>query len=162
MVNLKLVDTSIKYLLVLLLILMFSITFIQVIMRYVFLNAIPWAEEAVRFMFVWASFLGAAIGIKEKIHIGIDLVTAKLPKLGQRITSTVVYCVIIWFAYFMITVGWEFMMFTHGQLSPALVIPMSYVHAAIPVSGVLFVIYSSIELVKLWRKPKEESVASGQ
>jgi len=147
--------------LVVLLVLMFSITFIQVVMRYVFLNAIPWAEEAVRFMFVWASFIGAAIGIKEKIHIGIDLVTARLPQKAQRVTSTVVYFIIMWLAYYMVTAGWEFTRFTHAQLSPALTIPMSYVHVAIPISGVLIIIYSSIEVFKLWKKPNQDAV-SGQ
>ncbi|MCL2851874.1 MAG: TRAP transporter small permease [Defluviitaleaceae bacterium] len=157
----KFVSEFIKYMLVVLLVLMFSITFIQVVMRYVFLNAIPWAEEAVRFMFVWASFIGAAIGIKEKIHIGIDLVTARLPQKAQRVTSTVVYFIIMWLAYYMVTAGWEFTRFTHAQLSPALTIPMSYVHVAIPISGVLIIIYSSIEVFKLWKKPNQDAV-SGQ
>jgi len=158
-IDLKVLDGIIKYLLVTLLILMFAITFLQVVMRYLFLSPLPWAEEAVRFMFVWASFIGAAIGIKEKIHIGINIIVARLPLILQRITSTAVYLLIMWFAYFMITAGWQFTRFTHAQFSPAIVMRMSYVHVAIPVSGALLILYCSLEIIKLW---KTQNVIQGE
>lgn len=154
----KILNGAIKYFLVVLMLLISILTFLQVVMRYGFNNALSWSEELVRFLFVWASFMGAAIGVKEYIHIGIDVVVNMLPAGIRRITNTVVYLLIIAFGVFMTTAGWSVVQLTHGQTSPALKLPMSYVYAAVPLMGVLLVLYSALEIWKVWMpKPVPEA-----
>ncbi|HIE1562285.1 TPA: TRAP transporter small permease, partial [Enterococcus faecium] len=43
--------------------------------------------------------------------------------------------------------GWNAVTLTMGQISPSLSIPMGYVYLSVPVSGVLIIIYSLINLI---------------
>ena len=54
-------------------ILMLALLFIQVLCRYVFNLPLAWAEEAVRYVYIAVSFLGAAIAAREGTHIKIDI-----------------------------------------------------------------------------------------
>jgi TRAP-type C4-dicarboxylate transport system permease small subunit len=140
------------------LIVMFVLTTVQVVLRYVFNNALSWSEELVRFVFVWATFLGAAIGIKEHIHIGVDAIVNLLPASLRRYADTLVYLIIFAFGIVMIVAGMPVVTLTHSQLSPALEVPMSYVYICVPLAGLLCMIYAAMELLYIWknRKPQGE------
>jgi TRAP-type C4-dicarboxylate transport system permease small subunit len=48
----------------------------QVFARYVLNSSIGWADEVARLTFVWCVFLGMAVAVRAKAHIGLDLLTA--------------------------------------------------------------------------------------
>ena len=50
-----------------------SLTFSQVILRYVFNNPFAWIEEISRYVFVWIVFLGAALAFRSGSHIKVGL-----------------------------------------------------------------------------------------
>jgi TRAP-type C4-dicarboxylate transport system permease small subunit len=150
----KALNSIIKYILVFMLIVMFILTTVQVVLRYVFNSALSWSEELVRFVFVWATFLGAAIGIKEHIHIGVDAVVNLMPASLRRCVDTLVYLIIFAFGVVMIAAGVPVVTLTHSQLSPALEVPMSYVYICIPLSGFLCIIYAGVELFYTWKNRK--------
>lgn len=58
---------------------MVSVIFFQVIMRFVFNNSSAWSEELGKFIFVWISWLGISIGHRRKEHIKITLLIDRLP-----------------------------------------------------------------------------------
>lgn len=41
--------------------------------------AAPWSDEGACLLFIWTSFLSAAIALKRNLHIRIDVLLAKLP-----------------------------------------------------------------------------------
>jgi TRAP-type C4-dicarboxylate transport system permease small subunit len=51
-----------------------ALTFAQVVLRYGFNNPQTWAEEAGRYLFVWITFLGAAVAFGRDSHIKVDAV----------------------------------------------------------------------------------------
>ena len=59
---------------------MLSLLLIQVICRYVFAMPLAWAEELVRFTYVGVSFTGAAVAVRERSHIGIDIILTLVDK----------------------------------------------------------------------------------
>ncbi|MDR2588540.1 MAG: TRAP transporter small permease [Spirochaetales bacterium] len=150
----KTLNSLIKYVLVVMLAVMFILTTVQVILRYGFNTALSWSEELVRFLFVWATFLGAAIGVREHIHIGVDAVVNLLPASLRRYADTLVYLVIFTFGIVLVCAGIPVVTLTHGQLSPALEMPMSYVYIAIPIAGVFAMLYALAEVVLIWKKRK--------
>ena len=56
------------------------ITFAQVVFRYVIGYSLYWSEELARYLFVWVSFLGSVVALERGVHIGMDVVVAKLPR----------------------------------------------------------------------------------
>ncbi len=64
-----------------------AITFLQVIMRFVFNNSLPWPEEAGKYLFVWVSWIGVSIGAKHREHIKIEMFQKKLPHKAANILN---------------------------------------------------------------------------
>ena len=94
MKNLARIDRAIArfegWLLILFLSLMVSLTFVQVVLRSLFIyahlgwandfmGALDWAEPFARLLVLWVSFLGASLVTGENKHIKIDLLTGLLP-----------------------------------------------------------------------------------
>jgi TRAP-type C4-dicarboxylate transport system permease small subunit len=62
---------------------MIAIVATQVGLRYGLNQSIDWADEVSRLLFVWAVFMAIPLGIARGGHIGIDLLTDRLP-IGLR------------------------------------------------------------------------------
>lgn len=146
----------IKWFLAILMMFIAVLTFYQVFMRYIFNNAPSWSEEIVRFMFIWSTFIAAAVGIKEHIHIGIDVFVKLLPEKLQKIIQTGVYFSIIFFSVYMIKYGWAVTLMTRRQSSPALGIPMSWIYISVPLMGLLLIMYCTFEAFLIWKRPVRE------
>ena len=72
----------------------------------------------------------------------------KLTGKKSKILEVVVQSLFLVFAaMIMVYVGWNAVTLTMGQISPSLSIPMGYVYLSVPVSGVLIIIYSLINLI---------------
>jgi len=52
----------------------------QVFLRYLFASSIGWADEVSRLAFLWSVFLAIPLGIKEGLHLGIEMLTQRLPE----------------------------------------------------------------------------------
>ena len=53
------------------------IAFTQVICRYIFNSSLFWAEELIRYLFIWMFFLGAAEASRVGAHVGMDYFISK-------------------------------------------------------------------------------------
>lgn len=139
-------DNFIKLCLVAMMIAIAVLTFYQVIMRYGFNKSSSWSEEAIRFTFIWCSFLGVAMGVREKSHIGISIIVDLLNPKMKKIAEVVGHIAIMVFSSYLIFYGWNVVLATSAQRSPALGVPMSWIYLSVPVMACLIFIYSFIEV----------------
>ncbi len=65
--------------------LMALMVFGNVVLRYAFNSGIAVSEELSRWLFVWMTFLGALVALKENGHLGTDMLTARLGRTGKRV-----------------------------------------------------------------------------
>jgi TRAP-type C4-dicarboxylate transport system permease small subunit len=72
-------DVAACWLIVLMLSAMVAVVTAQVTLRYGLNSSIGWADEVSRLAFVWTMFVAIPLGIKAGAHIGIELVTDRLP-----------------------------------------------------------------------------------
>ncbi|MCX7660544.1 MAG: TRAP transporter small permease [Caldimonas manganoxidans] len=63
---------------------MVVLVFGNVVLRYVFNSGITVSEELSRWLFVWVTFLGAIVALRDKGHLGTDVVVALLPRAGKK------------------------------------------------------------------------------
>lgn len=62
------------------------ITFIQVVLRYVFESGLVWSLEATTYSFAWLVLIGMSYGVRTKAHIAVDLLTQKLsPRIAKPV-----------------------------------------------------------------------------
>ena len=62
----------------------------QVFLRYVLNLSLDWAEEISRLLFVWSIFLAIPLGIRLGAHIGIEMLTARLPAPVRNVLARAV------------------------------------------------------------------------
>lgn len=115
------------------------LTFLQVVMRYVFSAPLYWAEEVVLYSIIVMSFVGISIGIRLGSHISVDLLDALVPEKHIPVLRMIAIVLGILFAGALVYFGGKLFLNTldRGQLSPALRIPVAAIYAIIPVSGIL-------------------------
>src|SRR5574343_243623 len=75
----------IEWLLVALMGLMVVLVFGNVVARYAFNSGITVSEEVSRWLFVWMTFLGAIVGVRERAHLGSDMLTSRLGPTGKKV-----------------------------------------------------------------------------
>src|SRR3954471_13418497 len=73
-----------KVLIALFLAIMVVLVFGNVVLRYAFNSGITVSEEVSRWLFVWVTFLGAIVALKEHAHLGTDMLVARLPLFGKK------------------------------------------------------------------------------
>ena len=66
---------------------MVAMVFGNVVLRYVFNDGIVVSEELSRWLFVWMTFLGAVVALKEHGHLGTDMLVARLGATGRRVCA---------------------------------------------------------------------------
>jgi len=64
---------------------MVVMVFGNVVLRYVFNSGIIVSEEVSRWLFLWVTFLGAIVALKEHGHLGSDFLISRLPLIGKTI-----------------------------------------------------------------------------
>ena len=135
----KIWDHFEEYLLIGMLAFSSCLVMLQVIMRYVFGNALTWSEELARFLFLWETWLGIAYATKRQSQLRITMIRDRLPGTSKRIVEIIV--MIAWFCFstFLVYKGFDMCarIAALGQRSTALRIPMQFIYAGIPVGATL-------------------------
>jgi TRAP-type C4-dicarboxylate transport system permease small subunit len=98
---------------------MVVLVFGNVVLRYAFNSGITVSEELSRWFFVWLTFVGAAVAMRDHAHLGMDSVVARLPAWGKKaclIASNVLmlYCVYLFFRG-----SWAQTIINVGNMAPA-------------------------------------------
>ena len=108
--------------------------FIQVITRYVFNYSFTWFEELGRYLGVFITFLGAAIGVKTGTHFAMDLFVLKLKAPWQRLLRCTTSLLSGTFCLIVVFYSWKIVSRLHGYdtTSPTMQIPMYIAYIPIP------------------------------
>ena len=64
---------------------MVLLVFGNVLLRYAANSGITVSEELSRWLFVWMTFLGAIVAVKEHGHLGTDMLVSRLGPTGKRV-----------------------------------------------------------------------------
>jgi TRAP-type C4-dicarboxylate transport system permease small subunit len=133
-------------LLVALLGVMVVMVFGNVVLRYAFNSGIAVSEELSRWAFVWVTFLGAIIGLKENAHLGTDMLVGRLGPTGKKICLAIaetlmLYCVWLIFSGSL----------TQARISAEMEAPVSgWSLAWLPAAGVVFAVSAAVfHLIKI-------------
>ena len=128
----------------------------QVFSRYVLNSPSVSSEEILRSCVVWLSLLGAAYSCGKGTHMSIELIRDLVKPRARRGFEMLVPISFVFFAGgVMIPGGLRAMEIATGQTTAVLRLPMEWIYASLPASGVLFIIYSLLNLVDLLRAERE-------
>lgn len=63
---------------------MVVLVFGNVVLRYAFNSGITVSEELGRWLFVWLTFIGAIVAMRDRAHLGMDSLVSRLPLWGKK------------------------------------------------------------------------------
>lgn len=127
---------------------MVLMVFGNVVLRYAFNSGIAVSEEISRWLFVWITFLGAIVAVKEHGHLGTDLLLVKLPPRAQRVCLVVAHGLMLFCTWLLFSGG-----LAQARINSDVEAPVTGASVAIfYASGVVFAVASGLLLLlNLWR-----------
>ena len=116
----------------------------QVFSRYILGTSFTWTEELARFSLIWMTILGAAYLNGKREHLSMDFLYQKLSVTNKRKASILIEILVFLFALVVMVIGGFNLVYTTlhlEQLSGTLRIPLGYVYAVMPASGLLIMLF---------------------
>lgn len=127
-----------------LLVILFSATVLtviwQVIGRYVLEAPSSATEEIARFLLIWLGMVSMAYAFAKRMHVGVDLISARLSPSGRKISARAIWLACAAFALAVMVYGGGLLVnvtATLGQTSAALGLPMWMIYSIMPASGLV-------------------------
>jgi TRAP-type C4-dicarboxylate transport system permease small subunit len=78
---------------------MVVLVFGNVVLRYAANSGIAMSEELSRWLFVWMTFLGAVVAMRDHAHLGSDMVVSRLPPWGKKVCLVVGYVLMLFICW---------------------------------------------------------------
>lgn len=124
----------------------------QVFSRYILNTSFAFTEELARFSLIWLSILGAAYLNGKREHLSMDFLYQKLStKHRKKVLFFIEICIFL-FALIVMVIGGLNLVYTTlhlEQLSGTLRIPLGYIYAILPLSGLLIMCFSIYHTAKI-------------
>ena len=116
-----------------------AVNFANVIGRYVFLQPIIWADEAMVYIMVWTVFIGAVLVSFEGQHLKMDFFSIMLPSPWKEIINGIAAASFLAVCVFVVPQTWTVLklLWNFGQRSVVAEIPLVIPHFALLLGFVL-------------------------
>jgi len=148
----KKINTFIEVFLVIIFALLVLDVLWQVFSRYLLNTSFSFTEEFARFALIWLSILGAAYLNAKREHLSMDFLYQKFSPKIQKKVAVLIEVFILLFALIVMVIGGFNLVYTTlhlEQLSGTLRIPLGYVYAILPFSGLLIMYFSVYHISKI-------------
>ncbi len=88
--------------------LMTLLTFINVVLRYVFNSSLFWGFEVTLSLFAWLVLFGMSYAVKVTAHLGVDAIITMLPNKTRRVMSLVAVTLCLVYAFLLMKGAWDY------------------------------------------------------
>ncbi len=107
---------------------MVVVILLQVVFRYVMNNALPWPDEAARFLMLWMTGLIAPLAYRSGGFVAIDMLGQALPKRMGSVLGLLLLLLSTLVLFFAIRLGWAHTMGFGGNFdSSSLWLPLDWI-----------------------------------
>lgn len=147
----KLIDhfcKLIKIIMVIFLAIMVVLVFGNVVLRYGFNSGLAVSDELSRWLFVWITFLGAVVAIKEGTHLGTDTLISRLSVRGQKICFVIANLLMLFCCGLLAKGAWQIVGMNMATRSPVMELSEGLFYGC----GIFAAIAGGAMLIfKMWR-----------
>ncbi len=129
--------------------LMVVLVFGNVVLRYGFNSGITVSEELSRWLFVWLTFVGAVVALRDHAHLGMDSVVSRLPAWGKKACFVASNLLMLYCVYLFFVGSWQQFLINLGNMAPATGLSSGWFYYSV---GLFFGVGAALLLLRnLWQ-----------
>ena len=127
---------------------MVVMVFGNVVLRYAFNSGITVSEELSRYCFIWLTYFGAMVAMREGGHLGVDTLVKHLPKAGKKVCLAASEALMLFCNALFLIGTWRMHELQVTNVSPVVGISMIWIYG---MGYIVAVVMGTINLHMLWR-----------
>lgn len=127
---------------------MVVMVFGNVVMRYAFNSGILISEEMSRYCFIWLTYVGAMIAMREGGHLGVDTLVKVLPLAGKKVCVALSEVLMLACNVLFLWGTWKMHDVQVTNVSPVVGLSMIWIYG---IGYIVSVVMALFNLDKLWR-----------
>ena len=97
---------------------MVVLVFGNVVLRYTMNSGITVSEELSRWLFVWLTFMGAVVALREHGHLGTDVLVSRLPAVGKKVCLVLAQVAMLYVSWLLLKGSWAQMVINADTEAP--------------------------------------------
>lgn len=97
---------------------MVVLVFGNVVLRYTANSGITVSEELSRWLFVWLTFMGAVVALREHGHLGTDVLVSRLPAAGKKVCLVLAQVAMLYVSWLLLKGSWAQMVINADTEAP--------------------------------------------
>jgi TRAP-type transport system small permease protein len=129
---------------------MVVMVFGNVVLRYAFNSGILVSEELSRYCFIWLTYIGAMIAMRDREHLGVDTLVRRLPRLGKKFCLFVSEALMLGVNVLFFIGTWKMHDLQVTNVSPVVGISMIWVYGIGYVVAVVMALFNVAVLYRLF------------
>lgn len=130
---------------------------ISIFSRFVFNLSITWAEEVIRFLCIWLTFVGAALTVRKDGHVSVDIVITMIKNNKVRAIYYAVSRIIsIVFLVILFPAACQLVAKTGNSMAASVKISFAWIYLAVPV-GIINMLWAYISALPYYTKKTYET-----
>lgn len=138
----------IKVIMVIFLAIMVVLVFGNVVLRYGFNSGLAVSDELSRWLFVWITFMGAVVAMREGTHLGTDTLISRLSVRGQKICFVIANLLMLFCCGLLAKGAWQIVGMNMATRSPVMELSEGLFYGC----GIFAAIAGGAMLIfKMWR-----------
>lgn len=128
---------------------MVVMVFGNVVLRYGFNSGILISEEMSRYCFIWLTYIGAMIAMREREHLGVDTLVKRLPRRGKKLCLFLSEAMMLGVNVLFFIGTWKMHELQVTNISPVVGISMIWVYGIGYVVAVVMALFNLSVLARL-------------
>jgi len=97
---------------------MVVLVFGNVVLRYTANSGITVSEELSRWLFVWLTFMGAVVALRDHGHLGTDVLVSRLPAVGKKVCLVLAQVAMLYVSWLLLKGSWAQMVINADTEAP--------------------------------------------
>lgn len=124
------------------------IAIVAILLRYLFGIFLWWSEEAIIYLIIYSTFLGAVITLRHNEHVNVDVFGPFLRARGKRALAVIAAAVTVVYLVCIGALAWLLLFepFSTSTITPSLKLPLWVVELAVPI-GLTLMLVRALEIL---------------
>lgn len=146
----SIVNKTIRVFIVILFSLLLLVGFLQIISRYAFSLPIVWADETMKYIFIWLVMVSAGYAVRLKKNVSADVIVSNVGPKMKLALGIVTDCLSVFICVMFVILAPRMVNLSMGTTSATLGIPIGYIYWSMFVGPLIMLFYTLVGIYETY------------